>query len=302
MAFESQGIRLARRDEARDALELLLAECAPADRPALIEGMAATLPETDGAVGGLFVAWDGQVLSGVGLGQVHAGRTGSVWRPRFADSAPNELGAALTHLPAEWLTGCGLRLLQSLVTPADAAAARWLRQSGFSQLARLAYLVWTGTEVVGNASGLRFTVPSAEQLADVMERSYVATLDCPALNGVRTHAEVLEGYREIGEYWPEAWLLAWRGEQPVGCLILADHPIANQCELVYMGLVPEARGKRLGRALVRQAQELIGKRRRARLVLAVDLDNRPAIQLYEKQGFQPWDERDVFVRILDRAD
>ncbi len=308
MGFESPEIRLARRDEGRAALELLLAECAPADRTALVDGMLAELPESDGNLGGLFIAHDGRVVTGVGLGQVHRGLTGSVWRPRFAALENDQLGVRLTQLPANWLAQRELRLLQSLVDPHDAAAADWLRQSGFAHIARLAYLVWSdGTPPAPpvEKTPLRFAIvppEMADQLVQVIEQSYLGTLDCPALNGVRTTLEVLEGYREIGTYWPSAWLQAWRDDQPVGCLILADHPAANQCELVYMGLVPEARGQGLSQAIVRHAQELARQQRRPRLVLAVDLENQPALKLYDRNGFVLWDERDVFARILNPAD
>ncbi len=308
MGFNSLEIRLARRDEGRAALALLLAECAPADRTALVEGMLAELPESAGSLGGLYIGHDGHVATGVGLGQIHRGRTGSVWRPRFAALENHQLGVSLTQLPANWLAQQELRLLQSLVDPHDAAAADWLRQSGFAHVARLAYLVWSDGPPPAppvEKTPLQFAVSHremADQFVRVIEQSYIGTLDCPALNGVRTTQEVLEGYREIGMHWPAAWLLAWRDGQPVGCLILADHPAANQCELVYMGLVPEARGQGLSPAIVRQAQELALQRGRPRLVLAVDLENQPALKLYDRNGFVLWDERDVFVRILERAD
>ncbi|MDZ4781089.1 MAG: GNAT family N-acetyltransferase [Planctomycetia bacterium] len=293
-------IRAARRAEAPAALELLLAECAPADRTPLAAGLLSQLPWSEEIAGGLFIADHDGAIAGVGLGQVHGGRTGSVWRPRFPGEDVDALGGELVRRSAAWLAAQDLGVLQSLVATPDGVAATWLQQCGFAHVARLGYLVWSDDHQALPVPSLRFTPVSPETsaiLAEVIEQSYLETLDCPTLNGVRTTPEVLEGYREIGEHWPDAWLIAWRDDRPIGCLILADHPAANQCELVYMGLIPEARGQGLSGQFVAQAKHLARERSRARLVLAVDLQNAPALRLYANQGFDAWDERDVFVRI-----
>ena len=94
--------------------------------------------------------------------------------------------------------------------------------------------------------------------------SYEGTLDCPALNGVRDLPDVLASYRACGEFDPaERWFIACRGERDVGCLLLADHPDADQWEIVYVGLVPEERGRGSGLALTRHAQWLARQAGRA---------------------------------------
>jgi ribosomal protein S18 acetylase RimI-like enzyme len=84
----------------------------------------------------------------------------------------------------------------------------------------------------------------------------------------------------------------------VGVLLLADHPRAGHWELMYMGLVPEARGHGWGRHIARHAQWLARCAAVERIVLAVDAANRPALAMYERAGFAEWDRRSVFVRIL----
>ena len=44
-------------------------------------------------------------------------------------------------------------------------------------------------------------------------------------------------------------------------LLLADHPKARHWELMYMGLVPEVRGRGWGRQIARYAQWLAAARR-----------------------------------------
>jgi hypothetical protein len=135
-------------------------------------------------------------------------------------------------------------------------------------------------------------------MARLVERTYQGSLDCPALDGVRRIADVLEGYRAIGIFDPTRWIIARHREQDIGCLLLADHPRDHQWELVYMGVVPEARGHGWGVAIARHAQWLARQAGRKRLVLAVDAANLPAIAVYAAAGFVTWDHRSVYLRIL----
>ena len=68
--------------------------------------------------------------------------------------------------------------------------------------------------------------------------------------------------------------------QDVGCVLLADHPEHDQAELMYLGIVPEMRGRGWGRQITRYAQWLIGQVPRERMVLAVDDNNWPAQSVY----------------------
>src|SRR5690606_30179312 len=81
----------------------------------------------------------------------------------------------------------------------------------------------------------------------------------------------------------------------VGCLLLADHPATDQIELVYMGMVPEARGHGWGEHVVRQAQWLCRRRGCQRLVLAVDEANDPAVRMYASCGFVSFDRKALWL-------
>ncbi len=87
-------------------------------------------------------------------------------------------------------------------------------------------------------------------------------------------------------------------QRDIGCLLLADHPESNQWELVYMGLVPEARGRGWGAKIARHAQWEAQRAGRERLVLAVDAANRPAVAMYQQAGLFAWDRRVVLLRVL----
>jgi hypothetical protein len=81
-------------------------------------------------------------------------------------------------------------------------------------------------------------------------------------------------------------------------LLLADHPDDDQWELVYMGIIPAARGRGWGLQITRHAQWLTGCAARRRLILAVDAANQPAVAMYAAAGFQTWNRRSAFVKSL----
>jgi len=88
-----------------------------------------------------------------------------------------------------------------------------------------------------------------DRLVRVIEASYEGTLDCPALDGLRTTADVLDGYQATGLFSPERWLIVGHDGRDVGCLILTDHPHDQNWELIYMGLVSAARGRGWGKRI-----------------------------------------------------
>ena len=143
-----------------------------------------------------------------------------------------------------------------------------------------------------------YSSDAADRFAAVVERTYVGTRDCPRLDGVRPIGEVLDGYRAVGRFDPARWLVVAMRGNDVGCLLLADHPPHKLWEIVYMGIVPEARGNGFGLAVTRHAQWLAGKAGAERLVLAVDAANEPAIKGYAAAGFAGWDRRSVFLKVL----
>jgi ribosomal protein S18 acetylase RimI-like enzyme len=56
--------------------------------------------------------------------------------------------------------------------------------------------------------------------------------------------------------------------------------------LVYLGLAPAARGRKLGEVMMRQALAATSQCKQAKLCLAVDARNAPALKLYYRHGMQ----------------
>lgn len=128
---------------------------------------------------------------------------------------------------------------------------------------------------------------SRSRFERLLGETFDGTLDCPELNGVRTHSQVLKTFL-IGKPFRTGssnWNTVWLNGQLAGCLLLTAHN-RELVELAYMGLVPAARGKRLGKKLIEMAKRQSLLWGASMLVVAVDSRNTPALQLYQRSGFQ----------------
>lgn len=210
----------------------------------------------------------------------------------------------------------GLAQVQAIVHEDDWRSNEFLRQSGLKRLTCVEHQwlnVQPGSEIVSAAdAGLVATRPmhspnvpvgaggdellwrwrpasdfAHSRLALLLENTFLETLDCPAMNGRRDRREVLQGFldgrslRQTTPYWEVLEI----GGKVVGCLLLQKHA-PELIEFVYMGLLPQARGQGLGRALVRRALETARRHECQNLVVAVDEQNWPAIDVYRSFGFR----------------
>ena len=204
--------------------------------------------------------------------------------------------------------------IQAIVRADDVATAALVQRAGMTLLTEIEHLwldVLAFHSLAANASSepaaRRLLPPSVLQwwpanvlddssLAQFIDKTFADTLDCPALNGRRTPDEVLNGFldgRTLGD--PRLkWELLKVDAEIVGCLFLQHHN-SELLELVYMGLVPTARGRGLGKAMVARAIEVAHRSACSTLVVAVDRDNWPALNVYRDWGFQPHQRLQVWV-------
>jgi hypothetical protein len=151
-----------------------------------------------------------------------------------------------------------------------------------------------------------------QRFADLVERTYTETLDCPRLADYRTASQTLGGYQAAGAFDPKLWFHIYDDhDAPVGCMVLASHQLRPTpendvqsfvIEIVYMGLVPEARGRGRGKTLVQRALDAAGDIGANRIMLGVDQRNRFARAIYEEAGLQPMLSETVWVKSLELAD
>jgi len=252
---------------------------------------------------GLWEARRAGALVGAIAAQVQPGRTAVVWPPQTVSQEPLATARQLLAAACEGLALQGVCLAHAILEKVPRADNAILRDAGFQPLATLLYLVCPESEFPsGPPSGPLQLEPFAaskwDRLARLVEATYEETLDCPFLNGLRNVEDILAGYQATGAFAPERWFIVRHQDRDIGCLLLADHPQEENWELVYMGLVPSARGNGWGREVVRHAQWLTRQAGRPRLVLAVDAANHPAVAMYTCAGFRAWGRRRVYLKAL----
>ena len=187
-----------------------------------------------------------------------------------------------------------IALAQALVDPADEREEALFLAGGFLRLAELDYLERPvprfGTIAARpslDAAELSIWDPSDRaRLVSLLTRTYEDTLDCPGLAGLRDPEDILDGHLASGTPVREWWhILRWNG-MDAGALLFNRSANEENIELVYLGLVSEARGRGLGRALLTHGLSLLDGDKARTIVLAVDRANHPAAALYRRHGFR----------------
>jgi ribosomal protein S18 acetylase RimI-like enzyme len=252
---------------------------------------------------GILAAWRGDRIVGAIFAQTQIGRTAVTWPPSIVAGEPRRTLDSLMQATLRRLADEDVQVVHALLDFSTAEDNDLLCRAGFQRLANLIYLVsetrhFPAVQPKGPLEFENYTPDVHDRLAAIVDATYQDTLDCPALNGVREIEDILSGYRATSGFRPELWMIVRHQDRCVGCLLLADHPEHENCELVYMGILPDARGNGWGVAIARHAQWIARQLDRSRLVLAVDEANLPARNLYTSIGFHGWDRRTVYLKVI----
>jgi ribosomal protein S18 acetylase RimI-like enzyme len=300
-------VRLARVEEFEPALQLILSPPGGAANVRAAQEFLSFAAERGIGFDALHVAEQGGRLLSAALPVVSPGRTMLILCPaggqgKAADGAARPLlDAVCAHC-----AGQGVQLAQSLIDPHDAALERTFADAGFSRMAELHYLHAsppadpTPPPLALGLSWVTYGPQTHEMFGRAIVDSYQQSLDCPALNGRRDVEDILAGHRATGTFDPSTWFLLREGEAALGVLLLSESLRSDALELVYLGLAPAARGRRLGELLMRQALAVTAGRRLPRLCLAVDALNVPALKLYYRHGMQRVGSKLALMRDLRR--
>ncbi len=269
------------------------------------------------------------------LAVLGAGRTAMLFvsgeRPEGEDSLDTAQRAACIEAACRYVARNGgmgrggsrppAVLAQALLEPGETAQEAGLLAAGFTRVGALAYLSlrrgrqgFTAGEPVAAPEGVSIRTAGSlgarereEALCAVLEETYIDTLDCPELCGLREARDVLESHRAVGVHDPNLWWLVYEdgaagggdgtgGERALGCMLLNPCPEQDLIELVYIGLSPALRGRGVARWLLDYGLRAASARRESCVACAVDLRNGPAMRLYERAGFRRLGERTPFVR------
>lgn len=236
------------------------------------------------------VAVAGNEIIGTCLVIPGAGRCAAVPPPRMLEWDGDVAARLIRAAGALACRTHRARLIQSLVDldGADAMTAA-LEGAGFEFLATLSYLrrgigpVDTGGETRPGLAWQRYSFLRHRRFADTIARTYEGSLDCPKLAGLREIDDTIETHKRTGRFSPKTWRLAVADRQPRGVAMVNE--LEGRAELIYLGVVPEARGRGIGRALLAQAMRDAATMGLTQVGLAVDVNNIPATRLYAAAGF-----------------
>lgn len=232
-----------------------------------------------------------------------SGQVATLGGVRAALGWEEQTATLLTH-QANALQAAGIPQIQAIVHADHWQTSELVRQAGLVQLTRVAHQ-WLELDELSlpspapDTEGLQWR-PASElshrQLSELIDQTFEHTLDCPAINGMRSSQQVLDGFledrtlAELGNSWQ---IVEVQGEL-VGCLLLQAH-LPSLLEIVYLGLRPSARGKGWGQHLVRRALRYATELGLHSVAAAVDEQNWPALQLYRHFGFRPQQSFEVWL-------
>jgi ribosomal protein S18 acetylase RimI-like enzyme len=310
MALEGKtriSVGSARPDELVDALHLIFQQATEKERRRMVANLSTLIRQGEVQANGILVARRGSELIGGMVCQPVAGAGSLIWPPQVMAGQPiGEIEDRLLILAKNWLRSQGAKLSQALLRPEETVSLDLLKRHGFHQVTNLWYLRHQLQDFVPSDS--RFQQLELRRLGQVdgsvfqqtLLRTYEQTLDCPELNGVRSIEEIMEGHRAQGIYRPDAWLMAVLAGQPAGILILNEMTEGTGWEIAYLGVIPEARRQGIGLALAGEALRIAGCANALQLTLSVDERNQPAWKLYRRLGFEPYDQRQVYLAIWNK--
>lgn len=217
--------------------------------------------------------------------------------PVPAITSDHEIIGGMVDLCCQELAGQGVEMAQSLLDPEDVRSGTLLESRSFERMAELIYLSaeprrrFIPPPLPAGMRWVQYDSRSHKAFSETIAATYEQSMDCPALNGRRNMEDVMAGHQASGEFVPALWRLLCEDPlpttteaRPLGVLLLAPIPQASAVELVYLGLIPAARGRRLGDLLVKHALAGVAENAMNRLTLAVDARNAPALQLYYRNG------------------
>lgn len=257
--------------------------------------------------GGTWVAQRGGRIAWAVLPIVNPGRTLLLLTSSEIDDFSEPAAAQLVNEICSHFTKQGVHLAQVLLEPQQEQARRFFPALGFQEIAELIYLhghVPRNSKAPEIPAGIRwveYDEQSHPLFADAIQRSYIDSLDCPTLSGMREIEDVISGHRATGQFEAHFWQVLAEGEHPLGVLLLSRIPQSDAMELVYLGLSPDARGRGIGSLMMQQAMHLVWANQKRRFSLAVDSRNEPALRLYYRFGMQQVATRWAMIRDLRNA-
>jgi ribosomal protein S18 acetylase RimI-like enzyme len=300
---ESLSTGPARPEEREPAFQLIFQHVAAAERAVRVANALRLLDQGELNPAGVLVSRGRKGIVGAMVCLPVPGAGSLVWPPQTGrGAAPIAIEDQLLAYATTWLRQQGTKLAQALLTPQDNHLGASLERNGFAHITSLWYLRhelhdFPDTDGEDQLRYQTYDAGDPARFHQTLLTTYHETADCPELNGVRNIDEILEGHRAQGIYDPRRWWLALEAERPVGVLLLTAIPEWHGWDVSYLGVVPEARRKGIGRQLATKTLHEARAAGARQVTLAVDTRNRPAWNLYQGLGFRAFDHREVYLAL-----
>jgi mycothiol synthase len=227
-------------------------------------------------------------IVGVAICTILPGASAMLWPPVVANRRV-DIEDALIAFAIEKSQSAKFLHTFTLSQEADAVAPA-LTRGGFRYITRVWEMCRLPESI--NVSSNQITLMpyrsvDASTFQHIVMKAHDDAMDCPELQGLRTPEEVMQGYRAVSPNL-DMWFLALEEGLPIGVLLMSDNNIA------FLGLIPEARGRGLGRQILQLAIDKVNDR----LNLIVDARNYRAYRLYRSEGFYVTDSFEFFLHEL----
>lgn len=281
------------------ALNLLYAGLSTGERREQLSQLQLAVESGEVALDDLLVALDDEKPVGAILAVRRAGGMAFVWPPatvkRARDTARPLLEGLARQLDAE-----GLQFAQCLLEPGDEAQLL-MNDCGFPYCTDILLLTrpvsLTIDAPILPLSSIVYEEANHPLFTQVMDQTFVGSFDCPALARIRRGEAALAAHRDSDHFDRELWQLFQFQGKVVGLLLCTDHSDRQAREISYLGVVPEARGLGIGRALVIHALHQARRDDCGSLEVAVDAGNRYALEIYRHSGFKAQRRMAVHLRL-----
>ncbi len=231
------------------------------------------------------------------------GRTGMLFHspadsPGLDKSASAQL---IRRITCDAIRAEGLYFVQSLEDSTNSSDVEMIQQGGYEMLVELIYMerslvnVETDSPDAHEIEGLTWKSYGQfddQQLGWIIAETYEGSMDCPAISGMRDLNDVIAGHKASGRFVPQAWLIAYIGDEPIGCILVNDFPGSG--DVAYMGVVRAYRGRELSQLMFARAFKSASQRGLHSMTLAVDAANVHAVSSYTGCGFVERAHRPVY--------
>ncbi|MHC4394541.1 MAG: GNAT family N-acetyltransferase [Planctomycetota bacterium] len=197
---------------------------------------------------------------------------------------------------AQWAFDQGSNFVQIILEPDDHPRQKICSQMGFRQLTDLIYLHRAGSVQQANyappdnVSWLLYNKKNHTLFKRLIQQSLEYSLDSPELKNLRGTEDIINSLKAADRFDPAYWkaLLCKDSPkaEPVGVLVSAPTPQRDAIEIIYLGVVPQMRGKGLGKVLLNEVINCAEQIGVESLLVSVDCRNHPALKLYEKFDFK----------------